>query len=117
MVLFPGKMKFKKAQKQSRRFKGKEVRRFYPKQGFFGLKVLSCHRIRSSHLECIRRGIMRRIKKKMSDKLQICIFPDMPVTRKSSGVRMGKGKGGIEYWCTTVFSGRIIFELSKSVNH
>ena len=53
----------------------------------------------------------------MREKLQICVFPDLPVTRKSSGIRMGKGKGAIEYWCTTVFTGRILFELGRTVNN
>ena len=52
----------------------------------------------------------------MQEKLQVCIFPDLPATRKSSGIRMGKGKGAIEYWCTPIFTGRVIFELGKSVN-
>jgi len=117
MLLFPSKMKFKKYQKQRRRFKGVDVNYSFPKRGFFGLKALEPSRIRSNHLESIRRYIQRRIKKKMREKLQICVFPDLPVTRKSSGIRMGKGKGAIEYWCTPIFTGRILFELGKSVNH
>lgn len=116
MLLFPDKMKFKKYQKQRGRFKGIDVRYSFPKRGFYGLKALSSNRLRSNHIESIRRYIQRRIKKKMTEKLQVCIFPDLPVTRKSSGVRMGKGKGSVEYWCTTVFTGRILFELGKSVN-
>jgi len=117
MLLFPSKLKFKKYQKQQRRFKGKDIRYYFPKRGFFGLKALSPNRIRANHLEAIRRYIQRRIKKKMREKLQICVFPDLPVTRKSSGIRMGKGKGAIEYWCTTVFTGRILFELGRTVSN
>lgn len=117
MLLFPGKMKFKKYQKQRRRFKGIDVRYSYPKRGFFALKALGSNRVKANHLESIRRYIQRRIKKKMREKLQICVFPDLPATRKSSGIRMGKGKGAIEYWCTTVFTGRVLFELGKSVNY
>jgi large subunit ribosomal protein L16 len=108
-------MKFKKYQKQQRRFKGVDTRYCFPKRGFFGLKALRPHRIRSNHLEAVRRYIQRRIKKKMREKLQVCVFPDLPVTRKSSGIRMGKGKGAIEYWCATVFTGRILFELGRTV--
>ena len=116
MLLFPSKMKFKKYQKQRGRFKGLDVNYSFPKCGFFALKVLESKRIKSSHIEAIRRYIQRRIKKKMREKLQICIFPDLPATRKSSGIRMGKGKGAVEYWCSTVFTGRVLFELGKSVN-
>lgn len=116
MLLFPSKMKFKKYQKQRGRFKGIDVGYSFPKFGLFGLKVLDPHRIKSNHIEAMRRYIQRKIKKKMQEKLQVCIFPDLPATRKSSGIRMGKGKGAIEYWCTTVFTGRVIFELGKSVN-
>lgn len=116
MLLFPGKPKFRKSQKQSRRFKGFEVNYSYPKRGFYGLKALGCRRFRSSHIEAVRRYVQRRIKRKMNDKLHVSVFPDMPVTRKSSGIRMGKGKGAVEYWCTTVFTGRVLFELGKSLN-
>jgi large subunit ribosomal protein L16 len=110
-------MKFKKYQKQERRFKCGDSRYYFPKRGFFGLKVLGPGRIRANHLESIRRYIQRRIKKKMREKLQICVFPDLPVTRKSSGIRMGKGKGAIEYWCTTVFTGRVLFELGRTITN
>jgi large subunit ribosomal protein L16 len=116
MLLFPSKMKFKKYQKQRGRFKGVDVNYSFPKRGFFALKALEPMRIKSNHIEAIRRYIQRRIKKKMREKLQICIFPDLPATRKSSGIRMGKGKGAIDYWCSTVFTGRVLFELGKSVN-
>jgi large subunit ribosomal protein L16 len=116
MLIFPGKMKFKKYQKQRGRFKGLDVGYSFPKRAFYGLKALGPKRIKANHLEAIRRYIQRRIKKKMREKLQICVFPDLPATRKSSGIRMGKGKGAIEYWCTPVFTGRILFELGKSVN-
>lgn len=116
MIIFPDKMKFKKYQKQRGRFKGIDVRYSYPKRGFYALKALGSKRVKSNHIETIRRYIQRRIKKKMQEKLQLCIFPDLPATRKSSGIRMGKGKGAIEYWCATVFTGRIMFELGKIIN-
>ena len=109
-------MKFKKYQKQRGRFKGIDIGYSFPKRGLFGLKVLASSRIQANHIEAMRRYIQRKIKKKMQEKLQICIFPDLPATRKSSGIRMGKGKGAIEYWCTPIFTGRVIFELGKSVN-
>lgn len=114
-LLFPTKMKFKKYQKQKGRFKGLDTNYCFPKRGFYALKAVSCKRIKSNHIEAVRRYVHRRIKRKLREKLQICIFPDLPVTKKSSGIRMGKGKGGIDYWCTTIFAGRVLFELGKSV--
>jgi len=108
-------MKFKKYQKQRGRFKGIDNGYSFPKRGLFGLKVLGSHRIKSNHIEAMRRYIQRKIKKKMQEKLQICIFPDLPATKKSSGIRMGKGKGAIEYWCTPIFTGRVVFELGRSI--
>ncbi len=115
MLLLPAKMKFKKYQKQRRRFIGLSCNYCYPKRGFFGLKSLTSRRIKSAHIEAVRRFVQRRIKKRIKEKLQICIFPDLPVTQKSSGVRMGKGKGSIEFWVTPIFSGRILFELGKKI--
>jgi len=114
--LLPRKWKFKKSQKKKGRFKGIDANYHFPKRNFYALKATTCRRIKNNHMEAVRRYIQRRIKRKMREKLQICMFPDMPVTKKSSGIRMGKGKGSVEYWCTTVFTGRILFEISKSVN-
>lgn len=108
-------MKFKKYQKQRRRFKGLSCNYYFPKKGLFGLKALSSSRLRSSHLEAIRRFVQKRIKKRIKDKLRVCVFPDLPITKKSSGVRMGKGKGAIEFWVTPVYSGRVLFELGSRI--
>lgn len=108
-------MKFKKYQKQRRRFKGVSYNYYFPKKGLYGLKATSCRRIRSSHIEAIKRFVQRRVKKKMKEKLTVCIFPDVPVTKKSSGVRMGKGKGSVEFWATPVYSGRMLFELGSRI--
>ncbi|WP_375669594.1 50S ribosomal protein L16, partial [Bartonella sp. MR168JLCBS] len=56
-----------------------------------------------------RRAITRYMKR--SGRVWIRIFPDLPVTSKPTEVRMGKGKGGVEYWAARVAPGRIIFEI------
>ncbi len=77
--------------------------------GAYGLKALEPERITARQIEAARRAITRHIKRQ--GRLWIRIFPDVPVTAKPAEVRMGKGKGGIEYWAARVKPGRILFEL------
>jgi large subunit ribosomal protein L16 len=77
--------------------------------GAFGLKAMEPERISARQIEAARRAITRHIKR--SGRLWIRVFPDVPVTKKPLEVRMGSGKGGIEYWVTRVKPGRILFEL------
>ena len=64
--------------------------------GFYGLKALQPERITSRQIEASRRAITRYLKR--AGRLWIMIFPDVPVTGKPAEVRMGKGKGSVEYW-------------------
>ena len=77
--------------------------------GSFGLKALSPARITSRQIEAARRTISRHLKR--SGRVWIRIFPDVPVSKKPAEVRMGKGKGSIEYWACRVKPGRIMFEV------
>ena len=77
--------------------------------GSFGLKAMSPERVTSRQIEAARRAITRRMKR--LGRLWIRIFPDVPVTSKPLGVRMGKGKGTVEYWACRVKPGRIMFEM------
>ena len=77
--------------------------------GAFGLKAMEPERITARQIEAARRAITRHIKRQ--GRLWIRIFPDVPVTKKPAEVRMGSGKGSIEYWCARVKPGRIMFEL------
>ena len=77
--------------------------------GEFGLKALEPERITARQIEASRRTITRAMKR--VGKLWIRVFPDLPVTKKPAEVRMGSGKGGVEYWAARVKPGRIIFEL------
>jgi large subunit ribosomal protein L16 len=77
--------------------------------GSYGLKALEPERITARQIEAARRAITRHIKRQ--GRLWIRIFPDVPVTSKPAEVRMGKGKGAIEYHAARVKPGRILFEL------
>ena len=77
--------------------------------GAFGLKAMEPERITARQIEAARRAISRHIKR--AGRLWIRIFPDVPVTSKPAEVRMGKGKGAVDYWAARVHPGRIMFEI------
>tara|TARA_B110000238_G_scaffold130242_1_gene140647 strand:- start:186 stop:602 length:417 start_codon:yes stop_codon:yes gene_type:complete len=77
--------------------------------GSFGMKALQPERITARQIEAARRAITRHIKRQ--GRVWIRIFPDVPVTKKPTEVRMGKGKGSVEFWAARVKPGRIMFEL------
>lgn len=77
--------------------------------GAFGLKALEPERITARQIEAARRAITRHMKR--AGRVWIRIFPDLPVTSKPAEVRMGKGKGSVDYWAARVAPGRIMFEL------
>src|SRR5579863_5635654 len=77
--------------------------------GAFGLKALEPERITAREIEAARRAITRHMKR--AGRMWIRVFPDVPVTKKPAEVRMGSGKGSVEFWCVRVEPGRILFEL------
>jgi len=77
--------------------------------GSFGLKSIEPERITARQIEAARRAMTRHMKRQ--GRVWIRIFPDVPVTKKPTEVRMGKGKGSVEYWAARVKPGRILFEL------
>ena len=77
--------------------------------GAFGLKAMEPERITARQIEAARRAITREMKR--AGRVWIRIFPDVPVTSKPTEVRMGKGKGAVDYWAARVKPGRIMFEL------
>ncbi|QCI17315.1 50S ribosomal protein L16 [Buchnera aphidicola (Aphis helianthi)] len=77
--------------------------------GTFGLKAVDRGRITARQIESARRAITRCIKRQ--GKIWIRIFPDKPITQKPLEVRMGKGKGNVEYWVALVQPGKILYEL------
>jgi large subunit ribosomal protein L16 len=76
--------------------------------GSYGLKALTPERITARQIEAARRAITREMRR--AGRLWIRIFPDVPVTDKPAEVRMGKGKGAVEFWVARVKPGRIMFE-------
>ena len=76
--------------------------------GSYGLKALTPERVTARQIEAARRAITREMKR--AGRVWIRIFPDVPVSDKPAEVRMGKGKGAIEFWVARVKPGRIMFE-------
>lgn len=105
-MLSPKRLKFRKQHKG--RIHGNAKGGTELSFGSFGLKALSPDRITARQIEAARRAITRQMKR--AGRLWIRIFPDVPVSDKPAEVRMGKGKGSIEYWCARVHPGRILFE-------
>jgi large subunit ribosomal protein L16 len=106
-MLQPKKTKYRKAHKG--RIKGNAKGGFTLNFGEYGLKALQPERITARQIEASRRAISRYVKR--VGRLWIRIFPDVPVTRKPAEVRMGSGKGSVEYWVCRVKPGRILFEI------
>ena len=77
--------------------------------GSYGLKALTPERVTARQIEAARRAITREMKR--SGRVWIRIFPDVPVSDKPAEVRMGKGKGAIEFWVARAKPGRIMFEI------
>src|SRR6188472_2140649 len=77
--------------------------------GAYGLKAMEPERLNAREIEAARRAITREMKR--AGRVWIRIFPDVPVTSKPTEVRMGKGKGAVDYWAARVKPGRIMFEI------
>ena len=107
-MLQPRKTKFRKQQKG--RMKGLSGRGHMLSNGTFGIKSLDYSFITARQIEAARIAATRYMKREGS--LWIKIFPDKPITKKPLEVRMGKGKGAVEYYAAVVKPGRIMFEVS-----
>ena len=77
--------------------------------GEFGLKATERGRMTARQIEAGRRAINRHIRR--GGKIWIRVFPDKPITKKPLEVRMGKGKGNVEYWVCQIQPGRVLFEM------
>ena len=107
-MLQPKKTKFRKAQKG--RMKGLSGRGHQLSNGMFGIKALDSVFITSRQIEAARIAATRYMKRE--GQLWIKIFPDKPITKKPLEVRMGKGKGNVEYWVSLVQPGKVMFEMA-----
>ena len=106
-MLQPKKTKYRKAHKG--RIRGKAKGGSTLNFGSYGLKAITAERVTSRQIEAARRAITRHMKR--AGKVWIRIFPDVPVSKKPTEVRMGKGKGTPEYWAAKVKPGRVMFEI------
>lgn len=106
-MLQPKKTKFRKAFKG--KIKGNAKGGTEVSFGSFGLKAVEPARITARQIESARRAITRHIRRQ--GRVWIRIFPDLPVSKKPAEVRMGSGKGSVEYWACRVKPGRVMFEL------
>jgi large subunit ribosomal protein L16 len=106
-MLSPKRTKYRKAHKG--RIRGVAQSGTTLNFGSFGLKAMEPDRITARQIEAARRAITRQMKRQ--GRVWIRIFPDVPVTDKPAEVRMGKGKGAVEYWAARVAPGRIMFEV------
>ncbi len=77
--------------------------------GEYGLKAVERGKMTARQIEAARRAMTRHIKR--GGKIWIRVFPDVPVSKKPLEVRMGKGKGNVEYWVCKIQPGRMLYEM------
>ena len=106
-MLQPKKTKFRKQQKG--KLRGFATSGAKVSFGEFGLKAITRGRVTARQIEAARRAMTRHIKR--GGKVWIRIFPDVPITKKPVEVRMGKGKGNVEYWVAKVQPGKVLYEM------
>ena len=106
-MLQPTRTKFRKAHKG--RIHGNASRCNKMNYGSFGLKALQPDRVISKQIEAARVALTRHMKRQ--GRVWTRMFPNIPVSKKPTEVRMGKGKGSPEYWICRVKPGKIMFEL------
>lgn len=108
-MLLPKRFKYRKQMRG--RMRGATKGGDYVAFGDFGLVTLDPGWIRSNQIEACRVAMSRHFRR--GGKIYIRIFPDKPITKKPQEVRMGKGKGAVEYWVSVVKPGRILFEVAN----
>ena len=106
-MLQPKRTKFRKQQKGRNRGLAQSGSRV--SFGEYALKATTRGRLTSRQIEAARRTITRKVKR--GGKLWIRIFPDKPISKKPLEVRMGKGKGNVEYWVALIQPGRVLYEI------
>ena len=106
-MLQPNRTKFRKQQKGRNRGLAQSGNKV--SFGEYGLKALDTGRITARQIEAARRAMTRYVKR--GGKIWIRIFPDVPITKKPVEVRMGKGKGNVEYWVSKIQPGRMLYEM------
>lgn len=107
-MLLPKRVKYRRVHRG--RMTGKATRGNFVSNGEYGIQALEPAWITSNQIESARIAMTRYIKR--GGQVWIKIFPDKPITAKPLGVRMGSGKGAVEYWVAVVKPGRVMFEIS-----
>ncbi len=107
-MLMPKKVKYRK--KHKGRMTGVARRGNKVSFGEYGLQSLSCGWITNRQIEAARIAMTRHVKR--GGKIWLRIFPDKPISKKPAETRMGKGKGGPEFWVAVVKPGRMLYEMS-----
>ena len=107
-MLMPKRVKYRRVHRG--RMTGRAYRGNKVTYGDFGLQALEPAWITSNQIEAARQAMTRYTKR--GGKIWIKIFPDKPVTKKPAEVRMGSGKGAVEYWVAVVKPGRVMFEIA-----
>jgi len=106
-MLQPARTKYRKQQKG--RNTGVATRGNKVSFGEYGLKALTRGRITARQVEAARRAMTRHIKR--GGRIWIRIFPDKPISQKPAEVRMGKGKGNVEYFVSEIQPGKVLYEM------
>lgn len=106
-MLLPKRTKFRKV--QTGRNRGLAIRGSKVSFGEFALKATGRGQMTSRQIEAARRALTRKVKR--GGKIWIRVFPDKPITSKPLEVRMGKGKGSVEYWVCQIQPGRVLYEI------
>jgi large subunit ribosomal protein L16 len=106
-MLQPKRTKFRKQQKGRNRGLAQVGNRV--SFGEYGMKATSRGFVTARQIEAARRAITRYVKR--GGKLWIRVFPDKPISKKPVEVRMGKGKGNVEYWVAPIQPGRVLYEI------
>jgi len=106
-MLLPKRTKFRKV--QTGRNRGLAIRGSKVSFGEYALKATGRGRLTSRQIEAARRAMTRKIKR--GGKIWIRVFPDKPITEKPLEVRMGKGKGNVEYWVCQIQPGKVLYEM------
>ena len=108
-MLLPKKTKYRKTQKGKKKVVGIANSGCYISFGNFALKAVDEGQLKSNQIEAARKCITRTMKR--TGKMWIRVFPQTPVSGKAIGVRMGSGKGSVEYWMAKIRPGMILFEV------
>ncbi len=106
-MLQPKRTKFRKQHKGRNR--GLALNGNRVSFGEYGLKALERGKISARQIEAARRAMTRHVKRQ--GQIWIRIFPDVPVTKKPLEVRMGKGKGNVEFWAAKIQPGKMLYEM------